>query len=102
MLKSPESKKLHPLSALSAITNKMGNLKLRQREKGSTRQREAVSRNMPSLLESMDSLLNQYTVWYSEKHVCLTETVDVEEDGPIKCHAGSSLGLFRQSKPSLC
>lgn len=78
MLKSPESKKLHPLSALSAITNKMEILKVRRREKGSTRQRETEYRNMPSLLESIGSLLNQYTVWCSAKPVCLTKIVDVE------------------------
>ena len=73
MLKSPGSKKLHPLSALSAITNKLENLKSRRREKGSTRQRErereTERRSMASLLESMDSLLNQYTVWYSVKRL---------------------------------
>lgn len=78
MLKSPESKKLHPLSALSAITNKMENLKVRQRERGSTRQRERVYRNMPSVLESIDSLLNRYTVWCSAKPVGLMKMVDVE------------------------
>ncbi len=78
MLKSPESKKLHPLSALSAITNKMEILKVRRREKRSTRQRETEYRNMPSLLESIGSLLNQYTVWCSVKPVRLTKIVDVE------------------------
>lgn len=50
------------LHALSAITNKMEHLKVKKREKGSARQREMEYRNMPSLLESIDSLLNQYTV----------------------------------------
>lgn len=76
MLKSPESKRLHPLSALSAITNKMENIKVRQREKRSTI--ESVYRNMPSLLELIDSLLNQYTVLCHAKSVCLTRMVDVE------------------------
>lgn len=71
MLKSPESKKLHPLSALSAITNKLENLKRRRREREGAldRERETESRNMASLLESMDSLLNQYTVWYGVKRL---------------------------------
>lgn len=66
------------LRVLSAITNKMGNLKVRQREKESARQKETGYRNMLSLLESIGSLLNQYTVWCSAKAVCLTKMVDVE------------------------
>lgn len=66
------------LRALSAITNKMENLKVRKREKGNARQRETEYRNMPRLLESIDSLLNQYTVWCSAKPVCLSKIVDAE------------------------
>lgn len=43
---------------------------------------------MPSLLKSIDSLLNQCTVWCRAKPVYLIKVVDTEQDGTIKCHAG--------------